>query len=71
MTGAVKICWADPPTPPGKHIGKRERMYATTRPYLSTETMVSSPGEVFSLTEGLLMRDPTHLYSIAGPSTAS
>ncbi len=63
MTSAVKICRLDPLTPPEKHTGKGEekalrRLYAT-RPYLSRETIVvSSPGEVFSLTEGLLMGEP-------------
>jgi hypothetical protein len=59
MTGAVKIHSADPPAAPEEHTGKRERMYATTRPYLSWETIIAaSPGEVFSSTENLLMGDP-------------
>ncbi len=56
LSGELPLSMTDPPTPPGYR--QRRRMYST-QPYLSRSTIiVSSPGEAFSLTEGLLMRVP-------------
>jgi uncharacterized DUF497 family protein len=58
MTSAVKICRADPLTLPGETYRQTRRRY-TTRAYLSRAIIVvSPPGEVFFLTEDLLMGDP-------------
>jgi hypothetical protein len=62
VTGAVKICRADPPTPPEKHTGKDEEK-ALTEAVRNTTILQQGNNncclarEVFSLTEGLLMGD--------------
>ena len=61
MTGRGEDLQARSIEPPEKYTGKGEELYAT-RPVPSRETIVvSSPGEAFSLTEGLLMGDPSSI----------